>query len=105
MKTVIADDDYAAIFTRERQQPAEHDVVVAVGVADDTAEPLRLFASIPASSFARVELHKTMREVVDSGIVNGGQIPFGPLHQVGRGRMDAHGFRDDPGQVMNALIL
>jgi hypothetical protein len=43
--------------------------------------------------------------MVDAGVINGGQVPGLGFHQVGSGRVYAHGFGNDAGQVVQALIL
>ena len=85
METVIADYHDGAIWTGEGEHPAEHQVMIAIGVGDDI--PINSgIGHAAARRFAGMIAHEAVGEVIDGGVVDGGEIPGLGFEQFGRDR-------------------
>jgi len=86
-KTVVGAKDDCGIGPGEIKQSLEHHVVKSVGAFHDVFIDSKVLLSDPLQ-LGRVIGHEGVREMIDSIIVNSGEIPGLVLHQRGRDRVD-----------------
>ena len=105
MEAVVTDEDHGRLGTGKLKEPAEHEIVIAVGRVDDVFVKLEVALAHPLES-RWVILHEAMAEVVDGVEVDRRKIPVRDfLKEVHRPPVDAGAFGDQLGERAEPLVF
>ena len=105
MKAVVADQEHGRLGPGQLQEPAEHQVVVAVGSLDHVLVKFEVVLLHPVEP-RRVILHEGVAEVVDGVVVDSRKIPVGHfLKEVHRRPVDAGAFGDGLGERAEPFVF
>ena len=104
VEAVVGHEDDGGVLTGEREQGAEHGIVIEVAhfhaVVEDLVVPV-----VHLRPLRRVVFHEGVAEVVDGVVVNAHQVPGLVLDQGGGGGVDAGAVGDDFRKRLDARVL
>ena len=105
MEAVVADQEHGRLGPGQLQEPAEHQVVVAVGPLDHVLVKIEVVFLHPVEP-RRVILHEGVAEVVDGVVVDRRKIPVGHFfEEVHRRPVDAGAFGDGLGERAEPFVF